>query len=351
MISEQNSRVAKVNANLTMVDVVRVLCLLLAVQISLAVILKLAETSYQLVEPSAPLLTCDFDKITKLVIEQNSNTTKAKSSMVLEKDKQVWKVPGYYSFPASVDKVNNIIDSLKGLKKGFPVSTNSSAAEHFNVGTNNFERSLSFYNGAEKINTLYLGSTPRFRTINARLANSNDIYAVPFSEYDLTTNPQDWIDRDITKLTPSEITCVDMGTFKVEKVSDKWNLVSSGKSKSLSDGVVQSFLGPIAHLSISSVIDPNKKIDLSSENQRLNYKVALKNGNIITYTFFKAKDKSSSYILKTSNNNWLFPIDDWVIDSVEKFTFASLEKSDSGTGKEHQSINMEQHPDKKIELH
>ena len=326
-MNKQTTMAIEGKTKLAMASVTRLLGIMLFLQISLAVILKMTETTYQPIEPTAPLLTCNFDNLTKLEVEENDDSTKTKSSLSIEKVGQEWSIPSYYFFPASIEKVNRIVSLLKGLKRGSPVSTNPAAAEHFSVSANNFQRSLSFFDKDKKINTLYLGSSPRFKTANVRLADSNDIYTVPLLEYELSSRPQDWLERNIAKLTPSEIIAVDMGTFKVQKVKNKWELLNSGKNFALSEGVVLSFLDPLSHLNIISVIDPKKHIELSPEDKVLSYKVTLKDGREVTYSFFKSKETDCAYILKMSNNNWLFPLEEWPINSIKTFTATSLEKS------------------------
>ncbi len=324
-MSYPNFSAFKAPSNIGRTDIVKILAILLVAQLSLAVILKYCETNYQPVEPTAVLLTCDFQKITKIIIEQNDNASKTKVSLVIEKDKKGWKLPDYFSFPASADKITNMINTLKGLKKGFPISTTANAAEHFHVGADNFEQALSLYNGPKKLNTLYLGASPRFRTTNARLADSNDIFVVPLSQYEITTSPRDWIDRDVAKLNTDDLTSIDTGSFKMEKVGDIWKLITPQKTQSLTVNVAQTFKDAIAHLSIQSVIGPKQD---NATNQLLSYKVTLKDGHVVTYTFFKAKDAGSS-ILKLSNNDLYFAVDDWAVNAIKGFSAESISQSEA----------------------
>ena len=97
---------------------------LLVVQLGLAVLLRFGEVKYQPVEPTANLITCDLDTISRLTIEESGRAIGAKkTTLVVQKDKNVWSLPGYYGVPASIHSINNLYESLKLMKKDKPAKS------------------------------------------------------------------------------------------------------------------------------------------------------------------------------------------------------------------------------------
>jgi hypothetical protein len=307
------------------------LTVLLVVQVALAVVLKLSEIKYQPVEPTAPLLACDFSKITKVVIEEAQGEGKPKLKVVLEKTPQGWQIPDLYAVPAATDNINQLFSTLKELKKGFPITTTSGAAEHFKVSSDNFERSISLSDNSKKVSTLYFGSSPAFKSVYAKSPVSNEIYTVDLTPYQIDGKQNDWVDHTVVDLKTDNIKSVDMGSFKLQKNDGKWMLTGQGKeSKSgvLHDTVAQNLLDAVAHVSISNVLGIKPDPAYNMDSPVLSCKVSLNKGDEQTYTFSKAKDKPY-YVLKVSSKPWYFSVDDWSFNRLKSTTADSLLKAEA----------------------
>ena len=325
---------------------IAVLTVLFVAQIGLAVLLKLSEKSYQPVEATAPMLSCDFNRIREIVIEQRDSEAKCKSQVILEKDKQGWKLPDYYDFRANIDNVNRLLSSLKELKKGFPVTTTAGAAERFKVSSNNYERAVCLYDDRNTATTLYLGSSPNFRVVYAKTPDSNNIYTAGISDYQVSAIPADWIDRTMTALTASEVTSVDMGTFQVRKVDGKWLLVTKNKQELISKRVAFEFANTVTNVTISSVLGTKADPDYNLDKPVLSYGVTLQNGSVVTFTFAKPKGRSP-LVLKVSDKSWYFTVGDWLVNRLKGLSAESLRKNqDSEEARQKQLRKETKHSDR-----
>jgi len=310
---------------------IKFLTLLLVVQVALAVVLKLSEIKYQPVEPTAPLLTCDFPKITNVVIEESQNEGKSKSKVVLQKVPGGWQIPGYFGVPASSDRIDQLLTTLKDLKKGFPISTTTGADEHYKVGADNFERSISLTDDHQKVTTLYVGTAPVFKLVYAKLPDRNEIYTVKLIPFQLDGKQNDWVDHSIIALQAGNIKSVDMGSFKLQKTDNKWTLTSPGsqsKTGTLHDTVAQNLLDAVSHVTFNMVLGTKPDPTYNMENPVLAFKVALNKGDDVTYTFSKPKDKPY-YVLKVSSQPWYLSVDEWAFLMLKSMTPDALFRSEA----------------------
>jgi hypothetical protein len=334
-----NSKTLPLNfiSNLAPDKLIRMLWILLAVQLCLAITLKIYETTYQPVEPNAPLISFDLSSLTKIVIEQRNAGSKEIAKVILEKSDQQWKLPDYYSFPASSSKIDQLIIALRELKIGLPVSSSKDAAERFKVSPDNFERAVSFYDAHNKLSTLYLGSSPRFREAHVRMDNKDAIYVAPIADYLLSSTTKDWIDQGMARLKPSAITCIDFGTFKIEKSKDQWKLVTSSKSEPLHDSAVQNLVDTVADLGISSVIGTDKEVAYGKESPAFQYDVTMSDKRVLSYKFFQPPG-TGSYVLKFADKNWYVGVDNNAVNRIKGFNVESLEKSEAEAEKKETAL-------------
>lgn len=304
---------------------VRLLAILLVAQIALAFFLKLSESKYQPVEPTAQLLSCDFAKINKVVIEEHEGNIKA----VMQKDDQGWYLPDFYNARVSPEIIGKLFNCLKDIKKGFPVTTTAGAVERFKVSPNDFVRSVSLYDNAQNVTLLYLGLSPGFKTVYAKTPGSNDIYSIELPAYQITGNTNYWIDKNVAELNAEDITGVDWGSFKLHKAADgKWTFSKQNTSQTLHDSVAQSVTGAVSHVSISNVLGTTAEPQYNMDKPVLSWKVTLKNGTTLTYTLSLWANKNA-YVLKTSDKNWYFEVSAFIGNKLRAITPGSVLKSEA----------------------
>jgi len=316
------------------------LAALLMAQMVLTIIFKVSEARYQPVEASQPLLACDFSKISKVIIEERQADGKHTSKLVLQRDQQGWQLPEYFDFRASADNVNQLLTTLKDLKKGYPISTTSGAAERFKISPSNFERAVELYADNQRVSTLYLGSSPSFRAIYAKTPDTNDIYTVEIAAYQINGKASDWIDRNAIALKPDEISAIDLASFQLKRKDNKWTLVSGGKSEPLHDIVAQDVVDPFAQLSIQSVLGTKPEPSYGMDKAVLSCSITLKDGHMLSYTFSKPKDKNY-HVLKISDKPWYLAVDDWAVDRIKGLTAASLLKNEAAKAARSHQVKKE----------
>jgi Domain of unknown function (DUF4340) len=301
---------------------------LLLVQLALAAVLKFFETKYQPAEAIRPLLTCDFSKVSKVIVEVREADGKNTSKVTLEKDQSGWRLPDYYSFPASTVQVEQLLKELKDLKSGYPVTTTSGAADRFKVSADKFERAITMFAGDQTTGALYLGTSPSFRAVYAKAPDNDDIYTIELPISQIDAKASDWIDHNALALKPADIAAMDLGSFQLRKKIDNWSLVSPEKTATLHEDVAQNVIDAIAQLSVDSVLGTKESTTHEAGSPVLSCSVTLKNGNVLNYTFSKPKDKNY-HVLQTSFKPWILSINDGIVTRIKNFTVSALLKSES----------------------
>ncbi len=99
----------------------------LAAQLVLAAALNLAGEEYRVFQAEEKLLSFNKQELVGLRIEDSTN------SVVLKKQGGKWLLPVSGDFPASQRDVEQLLDKLATLEKGWPVARTRSAAQRFRV--------------------------------------------------------------------------------------------------------------------------------------------------------------------------------------------------------------------------
>jgi hypothetical protein len=165
--------------------------------------------------PSAagqPLLEIDAARVDEVVIEGPRSTT-----VTLRRSGDDWQVDG--SFPAQSSKMKTLLQDLAKVLAGMPVATSAAAAERFRVSDTDFERRITFRESGKQLARLYLGSSPGFRRVHARVDGDNDVYEIEFSAFDLPDTASGWQDHDLLKMPLAEIEAITRGDLEMVRTS------------------------------------------------------------------------------------------------------------------------------------
>lgn len=99
--------------------------------------------------------------------------------------------------PADAAKTDQVIESLLGGSANWPVATSESTQARFEVAEDAFQRRVRFDGESGELATLYLGSSPGFRRIHAREADSEAIFSIDFAVHQLPVDGSDWLDKQL----------------------------------------------------------------------------------------------------------------------------------------------------------
>ncbi len=205
---------------------IKILAGVLAVQLGLVTFFLMKKEPTAAFEATQNLLSIDFDKLDKIVIapEKNDKTKDAKALTLVKTDAK-WLLPEHFSFPCSETKTSDFLKAMKEMKKSWPLGKTMLAAKKYSVVDDKFERKIDFYTGDKIVASLYLGDSPGFRKVYARVDKEELTFGIKFNTFDVPVNAKQWVNKEyyeIPKPLAKEITApgltliADNGKFLVK---------------------------------------------------------------------------------------------------------------------------------------
>jgi hypothetical protein len=125
---------------------------------------------------------------------------------VLTKSGEQWLIPNLGNLPADASRVKALLKGITAEGAGWPVADSQSARQRFQVANYYYQRRISLMSGGETLDTLYLGSSPGFRKVHARLASQDAIYSITLNNFEIPAINGNWLDPRILQVrTPLRI--------------------------------------------------------------------------------------------------------------------------------------------------
>lgn len=302
------------------------LTILLVLQIALVAILFFTKTDSGAYGSDEKLLDLKFDSVDKIILQGVENKT-----LVLQKKKGGWTLPGYFQFPASREKLDRVFGKLFDVTVGWPVATTQSAENRFKVATDEFEVKLVF-SSAQTAQTLFLGTSPGFKKIHARVDGNNTIYGIDFSAYQASTKPIDWVNQSILHVPREDISAIEIGGLIVKRVEGKFVVDGLAEGEQMVEPEIQLLLTQVSSLGFQDVLGEKNNPAYSLDSSVLELTLVDKAGRRLRYRYAKLKD-SDDYVLKPSDSNYYFKVAKYNVESLLGFDRKKLVKSGVPTQK------------------
>lgn len=170
---------------------VKALTLLLAAQL-IVLVGVLWWPSRDVESDSGALLNIDQAKVDGVLIEDETG-----AKLNLQQREGVWILPDAGNLPADGEKVVALLKKLFDASAPWPVATSAESARRFEVTPEKFQRHIQLRIADAVTGDIYLGTSPGFRKVHARLAEADDVYAIEFANFEATTRPDDWLDKSL----------------------------------------------------------------------------------------------------------------------------------------------------------
>lgn len=240
---------------------VRNLLILLVIQFAITISIYSYQRTSQPQQDARSLLDFNLDTIDRLSISDATTT------VTLTNVANSWQLPGFYQLPVDTQKLNGLLDKLKGTKLTWPVTTTESSHERFEVADNKFQRRVEFFAGDKKQGEILLGSSPGFKKVHVRRAGDKDVFAVELSGFEFATGNTDWLKKDA--LVAKQVREIHGTDFKLRKNGDHWQFIDDGAAK-----VNTSKANELAETFSSFLIDDVVTVKPETEPITLGLKVA-----------------------------------------------------------------------------
>ncbi len=223
-------------------------------------------------EPS-PLLAFDAAAVDGIEIRDGDG-----HQVTLHREGGQWRIGERDGFPASASRVEDLLQRLAALRRGWPAATSGDARRRFQVADDRYQRRLRLRRGDQTLATLYLGTSPGFRQVHARVDGDGAIYAVAFNTYDAPARPDDWADRSVLHLPAADIRTVRYPDFTLQRDGqDGYRLQPPPPDgQRLDRGAAEQLVRRIADLGFLGVLGSQAQDDWHLDRPRLRFTVQRK---------------------------------------------------------------------------
>jgi len=163
-----------------------------------------------------------------------------------------WSVEELASFPADSNKIDELLDKLRGLNVGRPIVSSSRYHASFNVEDDKNEGRVRIWSDSQNapVIDLILGSSPSYRALHVRRADEDPVFAVSgLAAYDISADSAHWIEKRLIDVPQSALQSLvlrnDSGEFELARDESGWKIVAPAAlaGQTLDDSKIESLLG------------------------------------------------------------------------------------------------------------
>lgn len=291
---------------------------LLALQLGLVIAFNSRTTGLEVNVSGSFFENFKQDKISSIEIIDGAN-----NRLTLKKTDTGWLMPDDYSVPADTAVITGVLDKLASAQKGLAIATSPAAAKRFETAKDTFERHVIMKEGDTTVADFYLGTSAGLRHSHARKSGENAIFSIPISSYELSAERNEWLDKDLARIDPSQIQKIRLNNLVLEKEQDNWK-ITAPEPAATNSKAVQDFLDNATGLTIRDVYDPDEVSSLFTNEVAEKLTFIMDDTSQLTYTFAK---KDDDYILRMSNNDLYFKVMSWQLDNLLAVTADKLNQS------------------------
>ena len=255
-------------------------------------------------------LDISLDKINKVTI--NSEEGK----VTLEKNNNLWFLPEYGGLQGIENKLEDAVEKLLQNTVRWPAATSTSAHQRFEVGEDNTQKTVVFYEGDRAVATVRLGTSPGYKKVHARLGDAEEVYALNFSQHELPSKSEEWFDRSLLKFD-GKVQAVKTEKFNLQKMADQWTLSTLSEGKSVNDAAVREWLDRFSSLVVTARVDESKVEKITVQDPVLKAEISGETGEGVSqtrnYAFYK---DGEDFYIKLFGENHLFSIAQYSVEPI-----------------------------------
>ena len=273
---------------------IKLLLLLLILQAGLTAWVNLPGDDTGAFEADKPLLTVDAESMDTVTIEQQDRT----SVRIARKDGG-WVLAGKSDFPVLPEKFQKFADKLLNARRSWPVGRTLVAARQFKVTPDRFERRVRFLRGTEVLGDVFLGSSPAFRKVHARLDGDEHTYSIDFNAFDAPAEADPWYDTEILKTAVKDIARIDLGAYALKAEGTGFQVEALRENEQTDEEGVRKLVRQVSEVGFLDVLFDDGKALFDAGKRVVAYTVEMKQGPSVTHTVV-APVEGRDYILKSS---------------------------------------------------
>lgn len=157
---------------------------------------------------------------------EDSNGNRAR----LLRERDAWQLSGPGKLPADAERIGRLLDQLSSEDPGWAVAQSPAARQRFRVADYHYRRRVDLLAQGEVVATVFMGTSPSFRKVHARNADSDAIYSINLNLFDLPAVESAWLDRNLLSVK-APLRIVADG-YSLDRSSGAWRLGDGGRPDS-----------------------------------------------------------------------------------------------------------------------
>jgi hypothetical protein len=205
--------------------------------------------------PTNPTLTSfSSDEIDEIRIGDDFD-----NEVVLIRSSEQWLLPGLGDLPADSDKVRSLLQRISGEQGAWPIANSSAARQRFQVADYYYQRRLTLFSAGQALDTLYLGTSPRFRKVHARNDRQDAIYSITLSAFETPATNGAWLESRLLQVrAPLRI---DTDSYNLSFESGRWLSVTGREPNEME---LKGLISTLKSLQIDGVAGEELQHELST---------------------------------------------------------------------------------------
>lgn len=281
--------------------VIALLSVLLLVQVGAVVLLERPSDELATFNAARPLVDVNAADVDELIIDGDGK------ELVIKREDGRWVLPDQGRFPVSAKKLDGFLKKLLAAKPSWPVGTTQVAAKQLEVSPDAFERKIQLLGKGAVLSEVYLGSSPGYRKVHARLEGSPNTHVIDFNAFDAATNPESWRDGDLLRLSEGDLEKIDMGAFALARGENGFEPVGMAENEQREPDAVAEVVRAVTTLHFTDELGDEGKKAFDQGELILEFSLKPKDREVVKYTVV-APAQADHYILKASNLPYFFAV-------------------------------------------
>ncbi len=286
------------------------LSILLIAQMGLAYLLFSEDGDQQTRMVQQPLLTgLASERIDEIRFEDAAG-----KRLTVRKTDGQWQLTDFDRLPADRQRLEDLLQRLQTLPQGWPVARSAEAAKRFRVSDDQFERHLTLLSAGKVVASLYLGTSPAFRKVHARLADDDRILAIDLNTFDVNANVDDWLNHDLLHLEQHRITTIQLPGLKLQAGEKGLQLADLATTETMRGDELGQLLDAISRLRVLGLAGDKA----GKQPPELTMSLTLQSGKTREYRFYPV-DKDTDFRLEVSDQPHPFRVAAGLVDRLKAF--------------------------------
>jgi hypothetical protein len=291
--------------------------ILLLLQIGLSVAFYIGKQDVETGTPDNLFIQFAADAVDSIEITDGEG-----KKLRLVKENQSWIVPAHFSAPVDDNKVQELLDTLAGMKQGFTVATSVEAAKRFKVDAESFENHVLLQGAEQTLVNFYVGTSPAFRQVYARRAESNAIVTIPLSGFELENGVDKWLKTSLAMQSDEDLVGLIFDGFTLKKQADGWQLEGRRDDEPINRQEVDALVTQARGLVVQDVLDPAAVSGLFAGQPLFHFTAVKKDDKQLEYLF--AQGSGDFYVLKLSDRDLYLKVHTLPVEALRKVTREKL---------------------------